>query len=278
MAAVRLGFVASAAVVALAGAMLVGTCGAGGGTKDHGRGTPGQTSARVERLRVEVLETLPHDPKAFTQGLEMAHGMLYESSGIAGRSAVTAGRPGAPPTHRAALPAPLFGEGLTVTGPTLWQLTWQNGVAIERDARTLAELRRVPYRGEGWGACHQRHRGRLVTSDGSSLLVLRDPKTLRKTGEVAVTAQGRPVERLNELECVGDTVYANIWSADRIVRIDADSGRVTGDIAVAPLLSAAERRRADVLNGIAAVPGTDQFLLTGKWWPKMFRVAFVPAK
>ncbi|MFP1627990.1 glutaminyl-peptide cyclotransferase [Streptomyces sp. 5K101] len=273
----RLAFVVPVATVALVGGMLVGSCDTGDGAADRGRGTPGQSAARVEPLTVRVVETLPHDPTAFTQGLEMAHGMLYESTGLAGRSTLRAGRPGAPPAQRAELPSPLFAEGITVVGPKLWQLTWRNGIAIERDARTLAELRRVPYDGEGWGVCHQRHRGRLVTTDGTSRLVFRDTRTLEKRGEVAVTADGRPVGRLNELECVGDIVYANVWPTDRIVRVDADSGDVTGDIDVPPLLSKAERRHTDVLNGIAAVPGTEQFLLTGKWWPRMFRVSFVPA-
>jgi glutamine cyclotransferase len=256
--------------------MLVRSCWTGGGTGDRIPGAHGQAAAGVEQLRAEVLETIPHDPKAFTQGLEMAGGTLYESTGVAGRSSVRSGRPGRPPAVRAELPPPLFGEGITVLGPTLWQLTWRNGIAIERDARTLAELRRLPYRDEGWGVCHQRHRDRLVTSNGSSRLTVRDPATLVKTGEFDVTLRGRPVSRLNELECVGDVVYANIWSTDRIMRIDANTGAVTGEIDAAGLLTPEEDARADVLNGIAAVPATDQFLLTGKWWPKMFRVAFVP--
>ncbi|MEU4133688.1 glutaminyl-peptide cyclotransferase [Streptomyces wuyuanensis] len=270
----RVAFVAPVVLLVLA-AGAVASCEAGG-SRGGAPGVNGR-SAAVERLRVEVVETLPHDPGAFTQGLEMAGGTLYESTGVTGRSAIAWGPPGAPPTRRARLPAPLFGEGIAVIGPTLWQLTWRDGVAIERDARTLAELRRVPYDGEGWGLCHQPRRERLVTSDGSSRLVFRDPGTLGRKGSVVVTLDGRPVERLNELECVGDIVYANVWPTDRIVRIDSATGRVTGEIAAAGLIGAAERRRADVLNGIAAVPGTDQFLLTGKWWPKMFRVRFVPA-
>ncbi|MEV4330788.1 glutaminyl-peptide cyclotransferase [Streptomyces sp. NPDC049597] len=269
----RLAFLVPVATVAL----FVGSCDTGDGAVENRRGMSGQTAARVEPLTVRVVETLPHDPTAFTQGLEMAHGKLYESTGLPGRSTIRTGRPGAPPAQRTELPEELFAEGITVMGPTLWQLTWQNGVAIERDAGTLEELRRVPYEGEGWGVCHQRHRDRLVTSDGTSRLVFRDTRTLEKRGEVAVTARGKPVGRLNELECVGDIVYANVWPTDRIVRIDAGSGEVTGDIAVPALLSDAERRHADVLNGIAAVPGTEQFLLTGKWWPKMFRVSFVSA-
>ncbi|RSN19854.1 glutaminyl-peptide cyclotransferase [Amycolatopsis sp. WAC 04169] len=221
-----------------------------------------------EKLKVRVLSTLPHDPAAFTQGLEFSGETLYEGTGLVGKSSMRAGPAGAAPTVRQELPG-LFGEGITVLGATAWQITWKDGVAIERDAKTLAELRRVTYTGEGWGLCHQD--GRLVMSDGSSKLTFRDPASFAPTGSVDV---GR--DQLNELECVGDSVYANVWQTDRILRIDAATGRVTGEIDASGLLDGAERGSADVLNGIAAVPGTDEFLITGKLWPRMFRVKFVP--
>nr|WSY54804.1 glutaminyl-peptide cyclotransferase [Streptomyces sp. NBC_00886] len=235
---------------------------AGSGAVDRVPHGHGPVAGGPEQLRAEVLETLPHDPGAFTEGLEMTGGMLYEGTGLAGQSSLRAGPPGKTPAARVALSAPLFGEGVTVLGRTLWQLTWRNGIAVEREARTLVELRRVRYEDEGWGACYQRDRGRLVTSNGSSRLVFRDPKTLARAGEVTVTSRGRSVARLNELECVGGSVYANVWPSHRIVRIDAGTGAVTGEISVESLLNAEERRHADVLNGIAAVPGTDEFLLT----------------
>jgi glutamine cyclotransferase len=229
----------------------------------------------VQQLRADVLQSLPHDPQASTQGLEMAHGRLYESTGGYGGSVVTAGPLGKAPTARVHLPGRLFGEGITVLGSALWQLTWREGIAVERDSRTLAERRRVTYTGEGWGLCHQHNR--LVMSDGSARLTFREPATFDSTGTLTVTEHGRPVTWLNELECAGtDTVYANIYSADRIVRIDTGTGEVTGSIDAAGLLTPVERRTAGVLNGIAAIPGTDEFLLTGKLWPKMFRVRFVP--
>jgi glutaminyl-peptide cyclotransferase len=231
----------------------------------------------VEQLRVKVLQSLPHDPRASTQGLEMADGRLYESTGGYGESAVTAGPAGKATTARAQLPALMFGEGITVVGPTLWQLTWRDGVAVERDSRTLAERRRVPYTGEGWGLCHRRRDNRLVMSDGSARLTFRDPVTFASTGTLTVTEYGRAVLWLNELECAGPhTVYANLYWTDRIVRIDTRTGMVTGSIDAAGLLTRAERQNAGVLNGIAAIPGTDEFLLTGKLWPKIFRVRFVP--
>ncbi|MFI7117166.1 glutaminyl-peptide cyclotransferase [Amycolatopsis sp. NPDC049868] len=221
-----------------------------------------------EKLKVRVLSTLPHDPAAFTQGLEFSGDTLYEGTGLVGKSSMRAGPAGGTPSVRRELPG-LFGEGITVLGATAWQITWKDGVAIERDAKTLAELRRVTYTGEGWGLCHRD--GRLMMSDGSSKLTFRDPVSFAPTGSVDV---GR--DQLNELECVGDAVYANVWQTDRILRIDAATGRVTGEIDASGLLEEAERGSADVLNGIAAVPGTDEFLITGKLWPRMFRVKFVP--
>ncbi|RSM67136.1 glutaminyl-peptide cyclotransferase [Amycolatopsis sp. WAC 01376] len=232
---------------------------------------PVSEAAPPEKFKVQVLSKLPHDPAAFTQGLEFSGETLYEGTGLVGKSSMRAGPAGAAPTVRQDLPG-LFGEGITVLGPTVWQITWQDGVAIERDAKTLAELRRVNYTGEGWGLCHRESTGQLVMSDGSSKLTFRDPVSFAPTGGVDV---GR--DQLNELECVGDSVYANVWQTDRILRIDAATGRVTGEIDASGLLEQAERGSADVLNGIAAVPGTDEFVLTGKLWPRMFRVKFVPA-
>lgn len=230
-----------------------------------------------ERLRAQVLETLPHDTNAFTQGYEIAHGVLYEGTGLVGRSWVRAiDTTTGSVLARADLPPPLFGEGITVVGDSLWQLTWQNGIAIRRDADTLAEQNRVSYSGEGWGLCYQDDRQRLVMSDGSATLTFRDPATFAETGSVEVHAAGEPVDQLNELECVGGTVYANVWQTNTILRIDPATGRVTGTIDASGLLTPSERDGADVLNGIAAVPGSEFFFVTGKLWPKTFRVRFVP--
>ncbi|MFE9129469.1 glutaminyl-peptide cyclotransferase [Streptomyces sp. NPDC003328] len=273
----------AAAGVLACGLLLAACSGADRSTDDRVGGAAESTgdrrpaAQRIEQLKVKVLEALPHDREAFTEGLEIVAGTLYESTGLAGRSSMRAGPPGRKPGVRTALPAPLFGEGISVVGRTLWQLTWRNGIAIERDARTLAELRRVPYPDEGWGACLQRDRHRLVTSDGSARLAFRDPGTLASRGEVTVTEEGRPVTGLNELECVGTAVYANVLPTDRILRIDPATGAVTASIDASGLLHDDEIVEGSVLNGVAAVPGTDQFLVTGKFWPRMFRVAFVPA-
>lgn len=221
---------------------------------------------------VAVLAAIPHDTSAFTQGLELVDGVLYEGTGLEGESTVRRVDPATGEVRRRVdLPAPLFGEGITVVDDRLWQITWQDGVAIERDRSTLAEVRRVTYEGEGWGLC--RDGDRLVMSDGSARLTFRDPRTFAATGSVSVAEGGRPVARLNELECVRGQVWANVWQTDRIVRIDPTDGRVTASFDLGPVRPA-DVPRSDVLNGIAAVPGTDEFLVTGKNWPVMLRVRF----
>ncbi|HEX2300904.1 MAG TPA: glutaminyl-peptide cyclotransferase, partial [Pseudonocardiaceae bacterium] len=173
------------------------------------------------------------------------------------------------------LPVPLFGEGITNTGSRLWQLTWTDGVAIERDPQSLDERRRVRYQGEGWGLCHLGDR--LVMSDGSERLTFRDPVTFAPTAQVAVRLDGEPARHLNELECANGVVWANVYRTDRILRIDPRTGSVTGVVEAGGLLTPAQQAGADVLNGIAAIPHTDEFLLTGKNWPLFFRVRFSPA-
>jgi len=233
----------------------------------------------AQALRVQVLETYPHDPRMYTQGLEIAGGVLYEGSGRVGQSRLRAvDLSGSQPGRvlgETALPVPLFGEGITNTGSRLWQLTWTDGVAVERDPHSLDERRRVRYQGEGWGLCHQGDR--LVMSDGSDRLTFRDPVTFARTGEVAVRLDGEPARHLNELECANGVVWANVYLTDRILRIDPRTGAVTGVVEAGGLLTPAQRADADVLNGIAAIPHTDEFLLTGKNWPLLFRVRFRPA-
>jgi glutaminyl-peptide cyclotransferase len=247
-----------------------------------GRAAPAPTTAAAvgeqrlatERLRVQIVQAYPHDPNAFTQGLVLAGGRLFESTGLEGRSSLrevelTTGRV----LRKLDVPAPVFAEGLALVGTRLFQITWKHETAYTYDRDTFKQGPSFPYTGEGWGLCHD---GRdLVMSDGSARLTFRGPETFRVTREVVVREGGQPVEQLNELECVGADVYANVWMTDRIVRINPASGAVTATIDASNLLSPSERYGTDVLNGIAFDPATDTFLITGKLWPKMFRVRFV---
>ncbi|QMU72182.1 glutaminyl-peptide cyclotransferase [Streptacidiphilus sp. P02-A3a] len=252
----------------LAGALAVALASASCG---QGAGQVGHQLSRPERLAVRVLAVLPHDRTQFTEGLELRDGVLYESSGLYGRSTLRAvdWRTGAV-LARAALPNGLFGEGITVVGDRIWQLTWREGIALDRRRSDLAVLGEVRYSGPGWGLCYDGRR--LVMSDGSARLAFRDPHSFARTGGVRVTAAGRPVTGLNELECAGGSVWANVWRSGDILRIDPATGAVTGVADASGLLSPALRRGTDVLNGIAALPDGAQFLLTGKFWPLMFRV------
>ena len=239
---------------------------------------PPETTASAqqtpEQLTVRVLETLPHDTTAFTQGLELVDGVLYEGTGLVGQSHIRATDfADGQELARDDLPSPYFGEGITLTDTSLWQLTWLNGTAFERDPQTLAVLRTVSYEGEGWGLCYQEDADRLVMSNGSGTLTFRDPVSFEPTGTVTVPG----VTSLNELECVGEDVYANVWYSDTILRIDPEAGAVTAEIDASGLLTEEEAWAADVLNGIAHVAGTEAFLITGKLWPPLFRVEFLPS-
>jgi glutamine cyclotransferase len=230
----------------------------------------------VEDLRVRILRTLPHDRRAFTQGLVYFEKNLYESTGIVGQSSLRRVEPESGRVlHDLALGAPYFGEGLARVGNELVQLTWKNGKAFVFELEGFRPVREHAYEGEGWGLCHDGKR--LVMSDGSNKLTFRDSKSFAVTGSVTVTRGGQPVTYLNELECVSGLVYANVWGTDEIARIDPATGEVTGWIEAGGLLSRQEQVGAEVLNGIAYVPERNTFLITGKNWPRLFEVEFVPA-
>jgi glutaminyl-peptide cyclotransferase len=231
-------------------------------------------------LKAEVVQVLPHGGDSFTEGFEVHAGSPYESSGWYGRSWVQkADLASGQVTRRVALPASWFGEGLTAAGGGIWQLTWRDHTAVFRDSDTLNERRRVHYDGEGWGLCHDQKRRRLVMSDGSAILSLRDPDSFDLLGRITVHDRGRAVTGLNELECNGKDVWANIWPTDDIARIDAGTGRITAILRVGTLpdLPAAVRRPGNV-NGIAVDPSSHDLLITGKYWPHVYRVRPQPAK
>jgi glutamine cyclotransferase len=262
-----------------AGLLALTGCGSGDAAADESVTVP--DDAAVEALAVEVLGTFDHDPDSFTQGLELAEhpefGMvLYESAGLYGESDVRITDPATGEVLASQdLPAEQFAEGLTLTGDSLWQITWQEGVAHRRDPVSLDVLETVEYEGEGWGVCYDGER--LVMSDGSSTLTFRDPVTFAETGTAEVTLDGEPVFQINELECAGGQVWANLWQTDQIVRIDPATGEVGAVVDAAGLLTDEESAGADVLNGIAAAEEEGAFYITGKEWPKLFLVEFVPA-
>ncbi len=229
---------------------------------------PGDSTAPV--IEPVVLEELVHDPEAFTEGFEVNASALYEGTGLAGESQMRELDPATGAVRRAVpVPNGYFAEGITVVGDRIWQLTYRDNVAVEWDRDTLAPVREVPLDGEGWGLCYDG--ARLIRGDGTNRLRFHDPNTLAETGGVDVTRDGHAQNGLNELECVDGQVWANLWPSDKIARIDPTTGAINLVVDAAGLRARGIPPNAQVLNGIAHVQGSE-FLLTGKDWPKTFRV------
>lgn len=229
----------------------------------------------IEMLRVDVIERHPHARDAFTQGLLWHGGRLYESTGMRGRSTVRLVDLLTGQTERQLeLDPGLFGEGLALVNDRLIQLTWTSGKALVYRRDDFTKVAEFAYQGEGWGLCHDgKH---LYMSNGSDTLTVRDPDTFQIIERRQVTIRGRPQGRLNELECVNGQIYANVWEYDQIIRFDPATGQVNAIIDSSRLLSPDERQSVDVLNGIAYMAEREHFLITGKYWPYVFEVRFVP--
>jgi glutamine cyclotransferase len=257
----------------LVSAVLVAVAGCGGGPPTA-HTEPDRPNGAVPVVEPVVLAEIPHDTSAFTQGLELDGPALYEGTGLAGESQLRELDPTTGAVRRAvAAPQNYFGEGITVVGDRVWQLTWRDGVAVEWDKGTLTPLREVSVDGEGWGLC--RDGDRLIRSDGTDRLRFHDPANLAEMGAVTVTLDGQPVTKLNELECVDGQVWANVWTTDTIVRVDPTTGVVNAVVDASALSRGEGRTKQQVLNGIAHIDG-DEFLLTGKNWRSMFRVRIDP--
>lgn len=229
----------------------------------------------VRMLRVEVLREFSHERDAYTQGLVWWDDQLFESTGRNGDSTLRRLDPQTGEVlQRIDIAEQYFGEGLALVDQRFIMLTWRAERAFTFDRDSFEALDTYRYRGEGWGLCLDEDR--LVMSDGTDRLTFRDPVTFEPIGEQRVRLRGQPLHDLNELECVDGGVYANVWEDDFLVRIDPDTGRVTDYIDAAGLLQGDELIGSEVLNGIAYNPVAETFYITGKWWPKMFEVRFVP--
>ncbi|MUL49098.1 glutaminyl-peptide cyclotransferase [Mycobacterium sp. CBMA293] len=232
-------------------------------------------SASPAPLRPTVLSRIDHDPTAFTEGLFISGTSLYESTGLLEHSQLRELDPTTGQLRRSAqLPPTYFGEGIADNGEHIWQLTYQNGVAIEWDKASLTSVREVPLHGEGWGLCSDG--SRLIRSDGTARLHFHRPEDMEETGGTQVTYNGSPVPGLNSLSCFGNQIWANVFPTNRIIQIDAATGVVQSVVYADGLLDTPHQDDVDVLNGIAHLDD-GQFLLTGKNWPTMYRVRFDPA-
>lgn len=224
--------------------------------------------------RVRVVEAYLHDPNAFTQGLAARDGRLYEGTGQYGRSSLRAIEIASGRVERLVpLDAAYFGEGITILGDYVYQLTWQNGIGFVYAIENFDPIRSFRYEGEGWGLCND---GRLlIMSDGTATLKFLDPTTFEVVRRLDVRTEDGPLTRLNELEYVDGEIWANIWYDDRIARISPETGEVLGFLDLSGLYPRSQRDSEAVLNGIAHDPETDRLFVTGKDWPNLFEIEIV---
>lgn len=261
------GFIVTAGAFGACGAKDQPARGAASATPDTG------SAVRTPTYGYTVVNSYPHDPAAFTQGLQWFNGHLFESTGQVGSSDIrevelTTGRV----LRSRPLAAPHFGEGMVIIGSTLYEITWQTNTAFTYDWKTFTPAKTFRYDGEGWGLTTDGTS--IIMSNGTASLTWRDPVTFAAQKTITVTDHGTPVSQLNELEWVEGEVWANVWQSDQIVRINPATGAVTGWINLSGILPAIDRTgKEDVLNGIAYDAATKRLFVTGKLWPKVFEIA-----
>jgi glutamine cyclotransferase len=239
--------------------------------------TAAQVPGPVAPVRsYEVVAEFPHDPNAFTQGLILVDGQLYEGTGLNGASElrlVDLETGDVLQSHD--LDEEHFGEGITVLGDRIYQITWKTGTAFVYDRETFQQTGSYSYDTEGWGLTHDG--AELIMSDGSDQLYFRDPETFEVTRQLSVKDGETPVFRLNELEYIDGVIWANVWQTSLIARIDPETGDVIDWLDLSALTEkvAASGQRIDVLNGIAWNPETETVYVTGKLWPTLFEIKLI---
>ncbi|TRZ54121.1 glutaminyl-peptide cyclotransferase [bacterium] len=234
-------------------------------------GGEGLKTDRTPVYHYRVIRSYPHDRQAFTQGLVYEGGFFYEGTGLHGRSSLRKTDPASgrilkevrlEPSH--------FGEGITIFGDRIVQLTWRSHVGFVYDKNSFHIVKTFTYPQEGWGITHDgKH---IIMSDGTAVLHFLDPKDFREVANLGVHDQSGPVTGLNELEYVQGVIYANVWPTDRIAVIDPRKGRIKAWIDLKGLLGKTDLQGVDVLNGIAYDARGDRLFVTGKLWPKVFEI------
>lgn len=229
-------------------------------------------------LRYEIVNTYPHDGQAFTEGLVFEDGVLFESTGLTGSSQLRKVELNTGNTlQQYKLPDEFFGEGITIFGDRIIQLTFRSNVGFVYDKNSFALLREFHYPTEGWGLTH--NDTHLIMSDGTPMLYFLDPQTLEQVNRKMVFDQDKPIWGLNELEYVEGIIYANVWPTERIVQIDPETCKVVGSADMEGLLIPEDcNGKEDVLNGIAYDPAGRRLFVTGKFWSKLFEIKVAPKK
>lgn len=258
--------------ILFAAALLLAT--ACGGRTLRSQTVPPQVTEPT-RYTYRIQAAYPHSTEAYTQGLQYADGRLWEGTGQYGRSAIFSyALDGSDRRQHSTLPAGEFGEGITLLGDRLYQLTWESNTCHVYDRATHRKVRDFRYTGEGWGLTTDGEK--LYMSNGTATIYRLDPATFRREASITVTLRGEPVNYLNELEWIEGELWANIYTTDRIVRIDPRTGVVEGIVDLTGLLPAEERTpQTDVLNGIAYDAAAKRIFVTGKLWPKIYEIELI---
>ena len=237
--------------------------------------TPAGSTSESFRMIAEVVASFPHDQRAFTQGLAIYEGRLFEGTGQYGESTLREVALESGEVLRSTrLSRAYFGEGITILDDRIFQLTWQNGIGAVYDLETFAVSDTFRYAGEGWGLTHDGDR--LILSDGTATLRFLDPNSFAVVQELEVTGPNGPVARLNELEFIRGEIWANVWYEEFIVRIDPDSGDVVGIVDLSSIYPTTLRGREEVANGIAFDADEQRIFITGKNWPQLHEIRLVP--
>lgn len=228
---------------------------------------------QIPKLKYKVLNTHPHDPQAFTQGLEIYKDNLYEGTGLYGRSSLRKIKLASGKILKEInLNNNFFGEGITILNNKIYQLSWNENTAFVYDLN-FNLIHKFKYQGEGWGLTNDNTN--LIMSNGSKYLFFRNPKTFNIIKKIAVHNNNNEIKNINELEYLNGFVYANIWQTDYIIKINVDNGKIKSYLDLKNILNQDYDKKINVLNGIAYDKKNNSFLVTGKLWPKIFRIKII---
>lgn len=249
-------------------------------------GNTAKPVSTVPTYTYEIVNTYPHDSKAFTQGLVIHDGVFYESTGQYEESTlrkvdITTGKI----LQQNRLGDDYFGEGMTILGDKIYQITWREGTAFVYNLADMKPLKEFRYSGDGWGLTHDGTN--LIMSDGTHVLRFVNPETFQTVRTIIVNREdGRPLMQLNELEYVKGEIWANIWHSENpatlgrpnhIARIDPATGKLLGYIDLSGISPDDQRRDSEnTLNGIAYDAASDRLFVTGKQWAKLYEIKIKP--
>ncbi|MEC9490819.1 MAG: glutaminyl-peptide cyclotransferase, partial [Halanaerobiales bacterium] len=235
--------------------------------------SPDLQAGEINKLNYQILESYPHDPRAFTQGLEFYDNYLYEGTGLYDRSSLRKVKiESGQVLKQINLDQEYFGEGITILNDKIYQLTWKENTAFVYDL-DFNLIKTLSYQGQGWGLTNNGQH--LIMSNGSEFITFRDPETFKLIKKIEVKNGDQKIKNINELEYHNGFIYANIWQTDYIIKINAQNGRVPAYLNLSDILKTDYQGEIDVLNGIASDPENDNFLVTGKLWPKIYRIEII---